>query len=73
MCITIEPGVYFYPTLLRPAFQDPVQGPFLNQELLEQEYMDFGGIRLEDVVVITEGGGPPENLVSPVRPIAACS
>eukprot|EP01050_Picozoa_sp_SAG11_P002394 SAG11_NODE_121_length_15851_cov_6.082466_4_plen_360_part_00 len=65
MVITIEPGIYFYPTLLTPAFANPSQAPYLNQELLESEYFDFGGIRLEDVVIITAGGGPPENLVSP--------
>ena len=71
MCITIEPGIYLYPTLLRPAFDDPQKARFLNQQLLEKEYMDFGGIRLEDVVVITEGGGPPENMVSPALPRSA--
>jgi hypothetical protein len=55
-------GIYFYPTLLRAAFENPNQGQFLNAELLENEYFDFGGIRLEDVVVVTGGGGPPENL-----------
>ena len=62
MVITLEPGIYFYPTLLRPAFDSPTQGQYLNQQLLEDEYFDFGGIRLEDIVVITAGGGPPENL-----------
>ena len=33
--------------------------------------MDFGGIRLEDVVVITDSGEPPENLVSPALPRSA--
>jgi Xaa-Pro aminopeptidase len=56
------PGIYFYPTLLRDAFENPNQAPFLNAEILENEYFDFGGIRLEDVVVVTAGGGPPENL-----------
>lgn len=27
-----------------------------------RRYFEFGGIRLEDVVVVTAGGGPPENL-----------
>ena len=62
MVITLEPGIYFYPTLLRPAFDSPTQGQYLNRHLLEDEYFDFGGIRLEDIVVITAGGGPPENL-----------
>ena len=48
--------------MLRPAFSNPEQGHFLNAELIENEYFDFGGIRLEDVVVVTPGGGPPDNL-----------
>lgn len=35
MVITVEPGCYFNPFLLRPAFQDPAQAPFLNQQRLE--------------------------------------
>jgi hypothetical protein len=33
--VTVEPGIYFYPTLLTPAFSDPTKSPFLNQEALE--------------------------------------
>lgn len=61
-CCPARTGIYFYPTLLRPAFENPNQGPFLNAEVIENEYFDFGGIRLEDVVVVTAGGSPPENL-----------
>lgn len=42
MLITIEPGIYFNPYLLTPAFDKPDVGPYLNRPLLER-YMSFGG------------------------------
>ena len=35
MVVTCEPGIYFYPSLLGPAFKDPTQSKYLNKELLE--------------------------------------
>ena len=35
MVITVEPGCYFNPFLLEPAFESPSQGPFLNRRRLE--------------------------------------
>ena len=35
MVITVEPGCYFNPFLLGPAFESPSQGPFLNRRRLE--------------------------------------
>lgn len=35
MVVTVEPGCYFNPFLLHPAFEDPAQGPFLNKRRLE--------------------------------------
>ena len=35
MVVTVEPGCYFNPFLLHPAFEDPSQGPFLNKRRLE--------------------------------------
>jgi Xaa-Pro dipeptidase len=55
MVITIEPGIYFIPALLEPAFEDPAQSPYLNVEAL-RGYLDFGGIRIEDNLIITEDG-----------------
>ena len=60
MVVTCEPGIYFYPTLLEPAFAKPEQGKFLNKALLEDTYMKMGGFRLEDTVLITSGA--PDNL-----------
>lgn len=60
MVVTCEPGIYFYPSLLVPAFSNPEQGKYLNQPLIQDTYMKMGGFRLEDTVLITAGA--PDNL-----------
>lgn len=53
MVITIEPGIYFIPALLRPAFDNSEQNRFLNVEKLEP-LLNFGGIRIENNLIIHE-------------------
>ncbi len=55
MTITIEPGLYFIPALLKPALEDETKSKFLNGSRLESFY-DFGGVRIEDNLILTEGG-----------------
>ncbi|KAF5833683.1 Xaa-Pro dipeptidase (X-Pro dipeptidase) [Dunaliella salina] len=55
MVITLEPGCYFNPSLLLPAFEDPVKSPHLVRQAIEP-FMSFGGVRLEDNILITETG-----------------
>lgn len=55
MALTVEPGLYFIPALLKPAFEDARKSKFLNKEKLEQMF-DFGGVRIEDNLIITEEG-----------------
>jgi len=55
MVITIEPGLYFIPALLQPALEDDKLSPFLNTSKI-QDMMDFGGVRIEDNLIITDGG-----------------
>jgi len=55
MVITIEPGLYFIPALLKPALEDDVKSKFLNRSKLESLY-EFGGVRIEDNLIITEDG-----------------
>ena len=55
MVLTIEPGLYFIPALLKPALENPDQKKFLNEKVVTSLF-DFGGIRIEDNLIITESG-----------------
>ncbi len=55
MVITIEPGIYFVPAVLEPAMEDPEKVKFLNVEKVKS-LLNFGGIRIEDNIVVTEDG-----------------
>ncbi|MEX0607944.1 MAG: aminopeptidase P family protein [Balneolaceae bacterium] len=55
MVVTIEPGVYFVPALLTPALENEKQSQFLNAGKLKELY-DFGGIRIEDNIIVTQDG-----------------
>lgn len=53
--ITDEPGCYFIPALIDQWKGKGLHKDFLNYDKIET-YKDFGGIRLEDDVLITEDG-----------------
>ena len=53
--MTDEPGIYFIPHLIDLWRKEGHCKDFLNFDLLEQ-YKDFGGIRIEDDLLITEDG-----------------
>ena len=53
--ITDEPGCYFIPALIDQWKQQGMHKDFLNYDRIET-YKDFGGIRLEDDILIVAGG-----------------
>lgn len=53
--VTDEPGIYFIPALIDEWKAGGHCKEFINFDLLET-YKDFGGIRIEDDILITEDG-----------------
>ena len=53
--MTDEPGIYFIPALIDDWRAQGLHKDFLNYDLLET-YKDFGGIRIEDDILITKDG-----------------
>ena len=72
--ITDEPGIYFIPALIEKFKKEGLGGGFVNYAKLES-YYDFGGIRIEDDVLITATGarrlGPKRLPASPEEVEAA--
>ena len=62
MVITIEPGCYFIDTLLDKALADPKLSKYLNPDAIKN-YRGFGGVRIEDDVVIWAKGNECMNVV----------
>jgi len=62
--VTVEPGLYFIPTLIDQWRQDRRWSSFIAFDKLVP-YRDFGGIRIEDVVHITPLGS---RILGPVIP-----
>ena len=60
MVVTIEPGLYFIPMLLRQLRASPQSG-LVDWESVER-LSRYGGIRIEDDVACRAGGEAPENL-----------
>ena len=72
--ITDEPGIYFIPALIEKFKKEGLGLDFVNYAKLES-YYDFGGIRIEDDVLITPTGarrlGPKRLPASPEEVEAA--
>jgi len=61
--ITDEPGIYFIPALIEKWKSEGHNAQFVNFDKLES-YYDFGGIRLEDDLLITGAGA---RILGPAR------
>ncbi|POA98003.1 Xaa-Pro aminopeptidase [Chromobacterium sinusclupearum] len=55
MVVTVEPGVYFIPALIEAWEKEERHSAFINYAKF-REYADFGGIRIEDNVLVTADG-----------------
>lgn len=53
MVLTNEPGCYFITPLIKKALSDETKKKYFNEEVLNK-FINFGGVRLEDVIVIRE-------------------
>lgn len=51
-----EPGIYFIPALIDKCRAEGKFKGIVNYDLLDAEYRDFGGIRIEDDLLVTAGG-----------------
>ena len=53
--LTVEPGIYFIPALIDQWESEKKLAEYIDYEALKA-YRDFGGIRIEDDILITENG-----------------
>lgn len=65
--ITNEPGIYFIPALIDKWQSEKINSDFINFDKVN-EYLDFGGIRIEDDILVTETGGRILGKRVPVTP-----
>lgn len=61
MVLTVEPGIYFCEWIIRDYLEHPVLGRYIDKKVLDR-YWDVGGVRIEDVILVTADGN--ENLGS---------
>lgn len=65
--ITNEPGIYFIPALIDQWKTEKTNADFINFDKVN-EYRDFGGIRLEDDLLITKTGSEIIGKRIPITP-----
>ncbi|MFO7978983.1 MAG: aminopeptidase P family protein [Bacteroidales bacterium] len=53
--VTVEPGTYFIPALIEKWEKENKFTEFINYDKVK-EYLDFGGIRIEDDILVTDQG-----------------
>ena len=53
--VTVEPGVYFIPELIDRWMAEKKNSQYINYDMVKK-YEDFGGLRIEDDVLVTANG-----------------
>jgi len=53
--VTVEPGIYFIPALITKWKKEKKHTAFINYEKV-MDYVNFGGVRIEDDVLVTPQG-----------------
>jgi len=53
--VTVEPGVYFIPELINRWKAEKKHSQYINYDMVKK-YGDFGGLRIEDDVLVTANG-----------------
>jgi Xaa-Pro aminopeptidase len=53
--LTVEPGIYFIPALIEKWKSEKINAEFIDFEKVS-DYIGFGGIRLEDDILVTDQG-----------------
>lgn len=53
--MTVEPGIYFIPILIDKWMKEGINHEYINFDKVSQ-MLDFGGIRIEDDVLVTDKG-----------------
>lgn len=53
--VTVEPGLYFIPLLIEQWRDEQKHTAFIDYDAVE-DYLDFGGVRIEDDVLVTDDG-----------------
>ncbi|KAB8349862.1 hypothetical protein FH972_023875 [Carpinus fangiana] len=53
--ITVEPGVYFCRFIIEPYLKDDKHKAFIDEKVLDR-YWQVGGVRIEDDVLVLDGG-----------------
>lgn len=65
--VTNEPGIYFIPALIDKWQSEKINTEFINFDKVN-EYRDFGGIRLEDDILVTPSGSEILGERLPIKP-----